>query len=493
MVMNIYTSNVSRTKINMYLAGDGFSEIRKADTLQDTEIESNKFDFIITNPPYGKGTTTVNYTFFEENEEQERPVLNNTRLEVNFLVKIVDMLKPNGKAMAIIPDGVLEATTLSPLRKWFLQHCRLEKVVGLPKHAFAPYTHEKTYAIFFQKRSEVLEDLEEVKNDSNVWCYLVDNDGFANSDKRFRTDRMDENGKYIHDEFSQWRNLEGKYNPSLIIERYKRKTQLDNEKFYNEWNEEIKGTKYGYISMNEILEDEFINYPTKSKSDILKLINNNIDDKYNIDNFIKNENLSQEEEILRNETLYKIENLVRFEENTYYDLSSQKTYSSRDLVNLINENVEENLKIRTNKDLIEDKKIKTEYVKVLKTLNIKYDVLKTTPKFFVPNKYNEIKEGKLKKIITDTLKVSDISEIFEDNEIIEKYQTLLNEKNIEYDLFEDKFFDMNKKIVTKTLVFAPEKYFRQDKPETISLKDMKKSNEDLLEDITKLLKDLKGE
>ena len=56
--------------------------------------------------------------------------------------------------------------------------------------------------------------------------YIIDNDGFANSDKRFRTDRMDENGKYLHDEFSQWRGIDGSTNDSLIIERYKRKTQL---------------------------------------------------------------------------------------------------------------------------------------------------------------------------------------------------------------------------------------------------------------------------
>ena len=121
--------------------------------------------------------------------------------------------------------------------------------MSLPKHAFAPYTHEKTYAIFFEKRLIPLKDINQIENDPDIWSYIVDNDGFANSDKRFRTDRMDENGKYLHDEFSQWRGIDGSTNDSLIIERYKRKTQLKGEEFYNEWEEKIEGLKYGYISL----------------------------------------------------------------------------------------------------------------------------------------------------------------------------------------------------------------------------------------------------
>ena len=36
-----------------------------------------------------------------------------------------------------------------------------------------------------------------------------------------------ENGKYLHDEFSQWRGIDGSTNDSLIIERYKRKTVVN--------------------------------------------------------------------------------------------------------------------------------------------------------------------------------------------------------------------------------------------------------------------------
>jgi type I restriction-modification system DNA methylase subunit len=489
---DIYTSNVSRTKINMYLAGDGFSEIRKADTLQDTEIESNKFDYIITNPPYGKGTYTVNYPFCDENGNLVfNSVINSQRLEVNFLVKIVDMLKPNGRAMAIIPDGVLEATTLSPLREWFLKYCKLEKVVSLPKHAFAPYTHEKTYAIFFQKRSEPLAKIEDTQYDSAVWCYIVDNDGFVNSDKRFRTDRMNENGKYLHDEFSQWRGIDGSINDSLIVERYKRKTQLPDEKFYNEWDDEVRGLKYGYITMNQLLEDEFVSYPSVSSSDILKMINENIENKYDLEKIATSSELTEEESELKNylcSELLKKDIRCALDGNTFYDLKKPITFKSRDLANFINDSLSDELKIKGSKDLLtENNELKPEYKSLLDELEIKYDLSKTTPKFFVPETFKEIEWDKLKKIVLDILKLSDIREIFNDDEIKEEYQELLEEKNIEYDLYENKFFNMGKKIITKTLVLTPEKYFRQEEVKAISIDEMKQSNKELLSDIKDLL------
>jgi len=489
---DIYTSNVSRTKINMYLAGDGFSEIRKADTLQDRNIESNKFDYIITNPPYGKGTYTVDYPFYdEENNLSLKSVINSQRLEVNFLVKIIDMLKPNGRGMAIIPDGVLEATTLSPLREWFLKYCKLEKIVSLPKHAFAPYTHEKTYAIFFQKRSEPLTKIEDTQNDSAVWCYIVDNDGFVNSDKRFRTDRMNENGKYLHDEFSQWRGIDGSINDSLIVERYKRKTQLADEKFYNEWDEEITGLKYGYITMNQLLEDEFVSFPSISGNDILKKLNENIENRYDLEKIVTTSELSAEENELKNylclELLKKDIRCV-IDRNIFYDLKKPIAFKSRDLANFINNSLSDELKVKGSKELLtENNELKSEYKPVLDELEIKYDLLKATPKFFVPESFKEIEWTNLKKIILSILKLSDISEIFSNDEIKKEYQVLLDERNIEYDLYENKFFNMGKKIITKTLVLTPEKYFRQEEVKAISIDEMKKSNKELLGDVKDLL------
>ena len=82
-------------------------------------------------------------------------------------------------------DGVLENPSYMLMRKELLEKCDIQAIVSLPKFAFAPYTKEKTYALFFTKRSD-----EVTKTQKNtIWLYIIDNDGLANSDKRFPTKR----------------------------------------------------------------------------------------------------------------------------------------------------------------------------------------------------------------------------------------------------------------------------------------------------------------
>lgn len=139
---DIHLQNTTKTKINMYLAGDGFSEIKDRDSLNNLPDKYiNYFDFIITNPPYGDDSPVL-----------DKNIINSQRLEINFIIQIVKMLKKGGKGLLIIPDGVLESPSIAHFRDWLLKQCQIDKIIGLPKFSFAPYTKEKTYALFITKK-----------------------------------------------------------------------------------------------------------------------------------------------------------------------------------------------------------------------------------------------------------------------------------------------------------------------------------------------------
>ncbi|MCI8306470.1 MAG: N-6 DNA methylase [Lachnospiraceae bacterium] len=259
---DINPSNSTRTKINMYLAGDGVSDVEKRDSLalEDTDVikaldtpeRPEKFDYVITNVPYGKGKWVVNST-----------VTNNKRMEINALIKVVSILKPSGKALVIVPDGILESPSLASIRQWLVKNCKINFVISLPKFAFAPYTKEKTYAISITKRNNAFHSVEEQElYDEKFWAYIIDNDGYANSDKRFLTGKLDGSGKWLHNELSIWYDDKGRVHKSLIEEKYgvDGKEQNADEMYYNEWGREITGKKYGFILMRDVLGEYTVNY-----------------------------------------------------------------------------------------------------------------------------------------------------------------------------------------------------------------------------------------
>ena len=231
---DIYPANAVRSRINMYLAGDGFTEIESLDSLLYTE---KQFDYILTNPPFGKGDIVV-----------DSNIITHKRLEINFLIKVIKLLKNDGKALIIVPDGILEATTLFSLRNWLVKNCIIEKIISLPQHEFAPYTHEKTHVLILKKRITPITDLDDIKTE-RIWMYIIDCDGYANSDKRFRTDKIEDNGKWLHDELSIWRNHKGACHFSSLEEAWKRKVEKEGELHTDEWGNKIEGHKYGYTTM----------------------------------------------------------------------------------------------------------------------------------------------------------------------------------------------------------------------------------------------------
>jgi hypothetical protein len=95
----------------------------------------------------------------------------------------------------VIPDGILEAPTREYFRIDMLHHVDIEAIISLPKFAFAPYTKEKTYVLIMRRKQK---EFEGKLQKNSIWHYIIDFDGFANSDKRFETRLQNKDGQYLH-------------------------------------------------------------------------------------------------------------------------------------------------------------------------------------------------------------------------------------------------------------------------------------------------------
>jgi len=242
---DIKEENISRTKLNMFLVGDGHTNISKKDSLRD-DLKENSFDYIATNPPMGNGTVTA-----------DTDVISTTRYEIAFLSKIIKLLKIGGKAVVIMPDGFLEGPSLYKYRKEVLEKCNIISIISLPKFAFAPYTKEKTYAIYLEKRSS---EKTKIQSD-DIWMNIIDNDGYANSDKRFPTKLEKEDGSWMHDEISGWIDLDGNEHNGLLESRWLSFDDTDSAgtTWIDETGKRVTKKKGGFIDINRINNDRYYN------------------------------------------------------------------------------------------------------------------------------------------------------------------------------------------------------------------------------------------
>ena len=121
--------------------------------------ESDKFDIVLMNPPYGgKENESVKLNFPADLRSSETADL--------FMSVIMYRLKERGRAGVIIPDGFLFGTDNAKvaIKKKLLEEFNLHTIVRLPSSVFSPYTSITTNILFFDK----------TKRTETVWFYRLD-------------------------------------------------------------------------------------------------------------------------------------------------------------------------------------------------------------------------------------------------------------------------------------------------------------------------------
>ncbi|MGX5687118.1 N-6 DNA methylase [Chryseobacterium cucumeris] len=147
--------------MNLYLHGigeiDGEPLIKSSDAL--IAAESNTYDYVLANPPFGKKSS---YIVTNEEGEVERDDMSYNRQDfwettsnkqLNFLQHIKSLMKIDGEAAVVLPDNVLfEGGAGEEIRKQLLKTTELHTILRLPTGIF--YANGvKANVLFFNNKA----------------------------------------------------------------------------------------------------------------------------------------------------------------------------------------------------------------------------------------------------------------------------------------------------------------------------------------------------
>lgn len=158
-------------KMNMIVHDDGHTNVISHDALESIDkmhehnrgFAENRFDLILTNPPFGSTINLAEKPYLASYElgntidakGKQKPRKNQSS-EVLFIERIWQFLKPGtGKAAIVLPDGVLTNSSMQYVRDFIIEKFQLLAVVSLPQCAFAHFgAGVKASIIFVRKRKE---------------------------------------------------------------------------------------------------------------------------------------------------------------------------------------------------------------------------------------------------------------------------------------------------------------------------------------------------
>ncbi|MEK8021726.1 MAG: class I SAM-dependent DNA methyltransferase [Candidatus Parabeggiatoa sp.] len=138
------------------------------------ELSNHYFDLILATPPLESR--------FNNEAVHASPIgkVRTKKPELLFIARILNLLKPGGRAATIVPNSVLFASSKAhtALRQLLVEENQLAAVISLPSGVFQPYTAVSSALLIFIKRHEYDDYMD------NVFFYDVQADGFSLDNKR---------------------------------------------------------------------------------------------------------------------------------------------------------------------------------------------------------------------------------------------------------------------------------------------------------------------
>lgn len=166
--------------------------------------EKHRVNAILANPPFGGIVANHNETNFPQNfRTKESADL--------FLILMIHLLKKDGRAGIVLPDGSLTGDGVKQrVRQKLLEDCNLHTIIRLPNSVFQPYATVATNLLFFTKGTPTKE----------IWYYehrLPEGQKAYNKTKPIQSKEFNPIKSWWNDRKES--NVSWKVNVKTIIER----------------------------------------------------------------------------------------------------------------------------------------------------------------------------------------------------------------------------------------------------------------------------------
>ena len=238
---SIYGGEISDTaritKMNMILSGDGHSNIRQQDSFSSPI--SKKYNVVLSNIPFNMDVTEYQASLYEPVVKKGNAVA---------ILHILKSLKDTSRSRAcvIVPDAVLNDTSMVDLRRHIVETKKLIGIISLPCKVFMPYTEAKTSILIF--RNNLSRDID------SVFFYKVKNDGYTLTTRRRPKSGINDLDEFIniHEEMLKSDYLDKVDSDNITYIKRKKITNDPNVSLL--LSHYIDEQKMGYIRLGEILE-----------------------------------------------------------------------------------------------------------------------------------------------------------------------------------------------------------------------------------------------
>ncbi len=168
-------------KMNMIIHDDGHTNIISTDGLRAiseiTKIHQgfgrNKFDLILTNPPFGATVKSTEKDYLEDYKLGKDK--KNQKTEILFIERCLHFLKPGtGKMAIVLPDGILTNSSLQYVRDFLMEETQIEAIISLPQFVFAHFgAGVKASLVFLRKKKQ-----EEKLGNYPIFMAIADHIGY---------------------------------------------------------------------------------------------------------------------------------------------------------------------------------------------------------------------------------------------------------------------------------------------------------------------------